>query len=70
MNALTAHIWPVLRDVRSASCSVLMSLNKKRQSDCYHMISAHENKCAMCGKYVLVSDGIDKENETSIVTLS
>ena len=27
------------------------------------MISAHENKCAMCGKYVLVSDGIDKDNE-------
>ena len=27
------------------------------------MISAHENKCAMCGKYVLVSDGLDKNNE-------
>jgi hypothetical protein len=27
------------------------------------MISANENKCAMCGKYVFVSDGIDKENE-------
>jgi hypothetical protein len=27
------------------------------------MISAHENKCAMCGKYVLVSDGLDKDNE-------
>lgn len=27
------------------------------------MISAHETKCAMCGKYVFVSDGIDKENE-------
>jgi hypothetical protein len=27
------------------------------------MISAHENKCAMCGKYVFVSAGIDKENE-------
>ena len=27
------------------------------------MKSAHENKCAMCGKYVLVSDGLDKDNE-------
>jgi len=27
------------------------------------MISAHENKCAMCGRYVFVSAGIDKENE-------
>ena len=27
------------------------------------MISTHENKCAMCGKYVLVSDGLDKDNE-------
>jgi hypothetical protein len=27
------------------------------------MITAHENKCAMCGKYVFVSDGIYKENE-------
>ena len=27
------------------------------------MISTHGNKCAMCGKYVLVSDGLDKDNE-------
>jgi hypothetical protein len=27
------------------------------------MILAHENKCAMCGKYVFVSGGYDKENE-------
>ncbi|MGB7663309.1 MAG: hypothetical protein WBL67_11305 [Nitrososphaeraceae archaeon] len=27
------------------------------------MISTHENICAMCGKYVLVSDGLDKDNE-------
>ena len=27
------------------------------------MKSTHENKCAMCGKYVLVSDGLDKDNE-------
>jgi hypothetical protein len=27
------------------------------------MILAHENKCAMCGKYVFVSGGLDKENE-------
>ena len=27
------------------------------------MILAHENKCAMCWKYVFVSDGFDKENE-------
>ena len=27
------------------------------------MISTHENKCAMCGKYVFVIDRIDKENE-------
>ncbi len=26
------------------------------------MISANEYKCAMCGKYVFVSDGIAKEN--------
>jgi hypothetical protein len=27
------------------------------------MISAHESECAMCGKYVFVSGGNDKENE-------
>jgi hypothetical protein len=27
------------------------------------MISALESRCAMCGKCVFVSDGIDKENE-------
>ena len=27
------------------------------------MILAHENKCAMCGKHVFVSDGLDKKNE-------
>ncbi len=27
------------------------------------MISAHENKCAMYGKYVLVGDGLDKDNK-------
>lgn len=27
------------------------------------MIPALENKCAMCGKYVFVSEGLDKENE-------
>lgn len=27
------------------------------------MILAHENKCAMCGKYVFVSGELDKENE-------
>jgi hypothetical protein len=27
------------------------------------MISAHENKCAMCGKHIFVSDGLDKQNE-------
>jgi hypothetical protein len=27
------------------------------------MILADENKCAMCGKYVIVSGGLDKENE-------
>ena len=27
------------------------------------MKSTHENKCAMCGKYVLVSDGLDKDNK-------
>ena len=27
------------------------------------MISADECECAMCGKYVFVSDGVDRENE-------
>ena len=27
------------------------------------MISAHDCECAMCGKYVFVSDGYDKEND-------
>jgi hypothetical protein len=27
------------------------------------MISVHDYECAMCGKYVFVSDGYDKENE-------
>jgi hypothetical protein len=30
------------------------------------MISAHENKCAMCGRYVFASDGIDKKNEKDL----
>jgi hypothetical protein len=35
----------------------------KTLTDYYHMISAHEYECAMCGKYVFVSDGVDRENE-------
>jgi hypothetical protein len=27
------------------------------------MISAHNNRCAMCGKHVFVSDGLDNENQ-------
>jgi hypothetical protein len=30
------------------------------------MILSHENKCAMCGKYVIVSGGLDKENEKAV----
>jgi hypothetical protein len=27
------------------------------------MISAHNNRCAMCGKHVFVSDRLDNENQ-------
>jgi hypothetical protein len=27
------------------------------------MVLAHENKCAMCGKDAIISDGLDMQNE-------
>jgi hypothetical protein len=37
------------------------------------MISAHENKCAMCGKYIFASDGNEKdvqlENNSALATV-
>jgi hypothetical protein len=52
----------LLLNLFKSSCNYISK--QKRGSDYYyHMISAHESECAMCGKYVFVSDGNDKENE-------